>query len=424
MQDYILQLREQSVSFFENIGLSPYWATWVQSIAALLFILILSWGVGRIATVIMRGLAPVIVGKTKNKWDDLLMENNVFKILSYYLFGAVFIWLDQIIVAESLQRFIKTITGTYFIVVTLILINALLNTAYQIYQSLQKTDKASIKIYIQLLKVIVFSFGVILIISIFADKKLVEILTGLGAMLTILLIVYKDTILGFVAGISLSTNNMLQVGDWISVPQHDADGTVIDIGLSAVRVQNWDKTITTIPPYKLTSESFTNWKGMEEAGGRRVKRHVIIDIGSIHFLSPEEIDKFKQFHLLKDYIEEKLQAIEKTNKGVKEYVNQRRLTNIGTLKKYMENYLQSTGYARPDMTFIVRQLQSNEKGVPIEIYFFCKETAWAKYEQVQADVFDHFFAIMPEFGLRVFQNVSADALMKAIEKTTLSSSKS
>ena len=235
-------------------------------------------------------------------------------------------------------------------------------------------------------------------------------------MVAILLIVYKDTIMGFVAGISLSTNKMVEVGDWISVPKHDADGTVIDIGLNTVKVQNFDKTITTIPPYKLVSEAFTNWRGMQQSGGRRIKRSINIDIDSIHFLSPSEIEKFGKFKLLKDYIKEKKKAIVKSNEGVEEYYNQRRLTNIGTFKKYLENYLLASDFVNPEMTFIVRQLQSNEKGVPIEVYFFCNEQAWVKYEQIQSDIFDHFFAIAPEFGLQVFQTVSGRSLNRAYYK--------
>lgn len=410
MENSLLQIREQSVLWLQNIGLSQKLAVGVQSFIVLILILVLSWLVGKLAKVLMKSIIPSFIQKTKNKWDDLLVEYNVFSILSYYLFGIVFFWLDQFIASEVMRRFIQTLTSTYFIIVSLILVNAVLNILHDIYRSVHKKRNASIKIYLQLLKVLIFSFGGIVIVSIFANKNFIDILTGLGAMLTILLIVYKDTILGFVAGISLSANKMLKVGDWISVPHHNADGTVIDIGLSAVRVQNWDKTITTIPPYRLVSESFTNWKGMEESGGRRIKRHLLIDINSVRFLTEEELEKFKSFRLLNKYIEDKLKDIDKSNEGVSGLVNQRRLTNIGTFKKYMENYLKNTGYVNPNLTFIVRQLQSTEVGVPIEVYFFSKEQAWVKYEQIQSDIFDHFFAILPEFGLSAFENISAASL--------------
>ena len=414
MNYYIITLRELSISFLESIGVSNTWAILIQSVLALIFIFILSYAIGKLGKLLMQKYIPQLVRKTKTDWDDKLFKNKCFEILSYYLFGIIFFWIDIFIASDTIRKFINTITGTYFTIITLLLVNALLNTAYEIYKERKPNDKANLKIYLQLLKVLVFSFGGIIIISFFANKNLIDILKGLGAMAAILLIVYKDTIMGFVAGISLSTNKMVEVGDWISVPKHDADGTVIDIGLNTVKVQNFDKTITTIPPYKLVSEAFTNWRGMQQSGGRRIKRSINIDIDSIHFLSPEEIEKFSKFKLLKKYIEEKKKAIIKSNEGVEEYYNQRRLTNIGTFKKYLENYLLASGFVHPNMTFIVRQLQSNEKGVPIEVYFFCKEQAWIKYEQIQSDIFDHIFAIAPEFGLQIFQTVSGRSLTRTI----------
>ncbi len=402
----ILNIREQSIIWFEDLGLPHFWAILLQSFITLILIFLLSWAMGSLAKILMRKTIPPLIKKTKNKWDDLLLERHVFAILSYYVFGIVFFWLNQMIASDGLRFFIKAITGSYFIIVSLILINAVINTANDIYDDLHKHKRASIKIYLQLLKVLIFSLGGIIIISIFADKNFIDILTGLGAMITILLIVYKDTILGFVAGISLSANKMLKVGDWISVPKYHADGTVLDIGLNTVKVQNWDKTISTIPPYSLITDSFINWKGMEQSGGRRIKRHLYIDIESIHFLSEEDIEKFSAFKLLKTYMQEKKAEIQAHNNNEPNYVNQRHLTNVGTFKKYVENYLQSTGYVKEGMTFIVRQLQSNEKGLPIEIYFFCNEQAWATYEKIQADIFDHIFAIIPQFGLRVFQSPS------------------
>ena len=414
MNHYIRTLRELSISFLESIGVSNTWAILIQSVLALIFIFILSYAIGKLGKLLMQKYIPILVHKTKTDWDDKLFKNNCFEILSYYLFGLIFFWIDIFIASDTIRKFINTITGTYFTIITLMLINALLNTAYDIYKERRPNDKANLKIYLQLIKVLVFSFGGIIIISFFANKNLIDILKGLGAMAAILLIVYKDTIMGFVAGISLSTNKMVEVGDWISVPKHDADGTVIDIGLNTVKVQNFDKTITTIPPYNLISESFTNWKGMQQSGGRRIKRSINIDIDSIHFLSLEEIEKFSNFKLLKEYINEKKKAIVKSNEGVEEYYNQRRLTNIGTFKKYLENYLLASDFVHPDMTFIVRQLQSNEKGVPIEIYFFCTQQAWVKYEQVQSDIFDHIFAIAPEFGLQIFQTVSGRSLTRTV----------
>ena len=241
-------------------------------------------------------------------------------------------------------------------------------------------------------------------------------MTGLGAMAAVLILVFKDTILGFVASIQLSANKMVNVGDWISMPKYNADGTVIDISLNTVKVQNWDKTIATIPTYALVSESFNNWKGMEESGGRRIKRSINIDMKSVDFLNKDQIDKFRKYHVLKDYITSKEKEISDYNKSLKldedTITNGRKMTNLGTFRKYLENYLHNHPKIHQDMTFLVRHLQPTEKGLPIEIYVFSNDQAWANYESIQADIFDHILAIIPEFGLRVFQNPTGDDFQK------------
>lgn len=412
MKDYLVKMRIESVRLFQRLGVEENWAILLQSITIVLAILIFAWLVDSFATFLMRSLIPKIVGRTKNKWDDIFMENRVFANLAHFLPGLVMLAFYPLIALESFRVFIINIMDTYFIIVALLFCNALINSFSDVYATIKGQRAANIKIYLQVMKVLLFSLGGIAIISIFANKNFIDILKGLGAMVTILLIVYKDTIMGFVAGIQLSANKMLKVGDWISIPKDNADGTVIDISLNTVKVQNWDKTITTIPTYKLMSESFTNWKGMEESDGRRIKRSVNIDMDSIRFLSEEEIQRYKKFRLLENYILEKEEEIRKLNEGVSEYVNQRRLTNVGTFRKYVENYLKQTGFANIEMTFIVRQLQSTEKGLPVEVYMFCKEKEWAKYEQIQSDIFDHIFAMVPEFELRIFQNPSGNSFSR------------
>lgn len=405
MMHFIEKYRIESVVFIENLGVDNGWAVTLQSAFTFLAMCIFGWMVDRLATQIMRKYIPKIVGRTATDWDDIFVKNKVFANMAHFFPGVVMLLFGELIASDGLRWVIETLIGTYFIIVSLLFFNALLNAIDELYGHV-KGEGASLKIYIQLAKVIVFSLGGIAVISIFANKNFLEILAGLGAMITILLIVYKDMIMGFVAGIQLSANKMVYVGDWIVLPKDGADGTVIDIGLTTVKIQNWDRTITTIPTYKLTSESFTNWRGMQLSGGRRIKRHVSIDIESIHFLSEAEIQTFRKIRLLTEYIDEKLQVISAVNANETEHVNQRRLTNIGTFRKYVENYLRESGYANLDMTFIVRQLQSTEKGVPIEIYMFCKVKEWAIYEQIQADIFDHIFAIIPTFNLRLFQEPS------------------
>ncbi len=412
MEEYLEDLRLKIVALFQNMGMEETWAVLFQSILVAVSILIVAWLIDRLITILMRRFVPKVVGRTQNRWDDIFLENRVFANLAHFTPGIVMLFLYPLIAHGGLRVFIENIMDTYFIIVFLLSVNAVLNALNAIYASYKGQRAANIKIYLQVIKVTLFSLGIIAIISIFASKNFLDILKGLGAIATILLIVYKDTILGFVAGIQLSANKMVKVGDWISIPKDNADGNVIDIGLNTVKVQNWDKTITTIPTYKLMSESFTNWKGMEQSDGRRIKRHINIDMDSVRFLSEEEIQRYKKFRLLEAYIHEKEEEIRQLNEGVTEYVNQRRLTNIGTFRKYVENYLEQTGFANMKMTFIVRQLQSTEKGLPIEVYMFCKEKEWAKYEQIQSDIFDHIFAMVPEFGLRIFQNPTSSSLSK------------
>ncbi|PVX51031.1 miniconductance mechanosensitive channel [Balneicella halophila] len=414
MEEYLIQIKDYTIELIKEFGLGQGWAVFLQSTIAVVCILIFAWFIDKMATLLMRRLLPKVVGKTKNKWDDIFLENKVFAKFAHYLPGIAMVYLNPLVSSQGFQGVIMNLIKVYFVIVTLIFINSLIDAVGDIYAKIKRQKVAGIKIYLQLLKVLLLSLGAIWVISIFASKNFMEILKGLGAMATILLIVYKDTIMGFVAGIQLSANKMVKVGDWVSIPQDNADGTVIDITLNTVKVQNWDQTITTVPTYSLMSESFTNWKGMEQSGGRRIKRSVNIDMDSIRFLSKEEIEYYKRFELLVDYISEKEEEINKINEGVTEYVNQKRLTNIGTFRKYIENYLKQTNYPNLNMTFIVRQLQSTEKGVPIEIYFFSKEKAWEKYEGVQSDIFDHIFAMVPEFDLRIFQTPTSNSILKLV----------
>lgn len=403
--------RNQTVQMLENYGLSNSWAIIIQSIIVFTLILILAWLTDKVATLIMRRFVPKLVGYTATKWDDIFVENRVFAKFAHFLPGVLVIVFCDLIASETFRTLIQTFISTYFIIVSVLFLNAVLNALEELY-ILSKGTEVTIKIYTQLAKVVLFSLAGVAIISIFANKNFIDILTGLGAMVTILLIVYKDMIMGFVAGIQLSANKMVFVGDWITSPKDGADGIVIDIGLTTVKVQNWDRTITTIPTHKLTSESFTNWRGMQQSDGRRIKRHVNIDIESIHFLSEEEIQTFRKIRLISQYIDDKVKIISEVNANETEHFNQRRLTNIGTFRKYVENYLRESGFVNLDMMFVVRQLQPTEKGIPIEIYMFSKIKEFAIYEQVQADIFDHILAIVPTFNLRLFQEPSGHNFSK------------
>jgi miniconductance mechanosensitive channel len=292
-------------------------------------------------------------------------------------------------------------------------ISSFLNAAGEIYSGLRDYRSRPIKGYLQLVKLAVGIITVVVIIATLFDKSPLLFLSGLGAMTAVLLLVFRDTILSLVASVQLTGNDMIRVGDWIEMPQYRADGDVIDIALHTVKIQNWDKTITTIPTHKLIEDSFKNWRGMALAGGRRIKRSIFIDVNTIHFLEPNEIDAFEKYALLRGYIEHKRQDIETYNaRGRDRTINAniRRLTNLGTFRAYIYSYLKNHPQIHKNMTLLVRQLDPTPQGLPIEIYCFTTTTEWNAFEDIQSDMMDHLFAVAPDFGLRAFQNPSGQDL--------------
>lgn len=360
-----------------------------------------------------------IARRSKTDWDDIFVERRVFNRLAH-LAPAIIVYysLQFIFNAEGLVTFLGNVTQSYMVIVVLLVIDAIINALHEIYRQMPVSEGRSIKGYVQVVKIIFYAAAIILIISIFSGEAPSALIASLGALAAVLILVFKDTILGFVASIQLSANKMVSVGDWISMPKYNADGTVQDISINTVKVQNWDKTIATIPTYALVSESFNNWKGMEDSGGRRIKRSINIDMKSVGFLTGDQIEKFRKFYLLRDYISEKEKEIERYNRSLKleesEVTNGRKMTNLGTFRKYLENYLHQHPKIHQDMTFLVRHLQPTERGLPIEIYVFSNDQEWANYEAIQADIFDHILAIIPEFGLRVFQNPTGDDFQKLV----------
>ena len=305
---------------------------------------------------------------------------------------------------------IENVALAYLALMITLALGALMSAANSIYEQYPMAKDRPLKGYVQVAKIILYCLGAILVISALLDRSPLLFLSGLGAMTAVLILVFRDTILSLVASIQLIGNDMVRVGDWIEMPDCNADGDVIEVALHTVKVQNWDKTITTIPTHKLISESFRNWRGMSESGGRRIKRSLLLDQNSIRFLTDDETAKFKRFALLKDYITEKQQELstEKSdlNSDEASAVNLRRLTNIGTFRAYIVSYLRGRADISDTLTFLVRQLPPHADGLAIEIYVFTNTTEWVAYEGIQADVFDHLLAIIPEFGLRVFQNPS------------------
>jgi miniconductance mechanosensitive channel len=261
---------------------------------------------------------------------------------------------------------------------------------------------------VQIAKLVLYIVGGIVVVATLIDRSPLIFLSGIGAMTAVLLLIFRDTILSFVASLQLASYDLVRVGDWIEVPQFGADGDVIDIALHTIKVQNWDKTITTIPTHKLIEGSFKNWRGMSESGGRRIKRAMHVDMATIHFLDDDEMERFGRFDLLRDYIAAKRTELEasRSDAGSEMPANTRRLTNIGTFRAYAANYLRHHPKIHRGMTLMVRQLPPTPDGLPLEVYAFSSDTNWTRYEGIQADIFDHLLAIAPEFGLRVFQHPS------------------
>ncbi|MBM4763066.1 mechanosensitive ion channel family protein [Bacillus sp. B15-48] len=361
-----------------------------------------------------------IVKNAKVEWGNILLERKVFRKLSHMVPAIIIYSLASTF--PSYQSIIEKLAIAYTIVVGLVFIQSLLNALNDIYQTFEISKVKPIKGYIQVVNIIIMTIGIILVISNLIGKSPLILLSGLGALSAVLMLVFKDSLLGLVAGIQLTGNDMVRVGDWIEMPKYGADGDVIDISLNTVQVQNFDKTITMIPSYALISDSFINWRGMESSGGRRIKRSLYIDTSSITFCTEEMIEKFIKVQYLSDYIIQKEREITEYNAKNQidrnNPVNGRALTNIGVFRAYISNYLKNHDGINQNMTLMVRQLEPSEHGLPLEIYVFTNSVQWAVYESVQSDIFDHLFAVAPEFGLRVFQNPSGADLRTMAEESS------
>ena len=408
---------EQVTGFINEIllswGFSQSWADDLTSGIILVVILAIAFLGDAICRHIILTAVARLVKKTKATWDDIVFDRKVLTHVSHLVAPILlYILLPLAISNLGLLSFIQRICMIYIIAVFLKFISSLLTALFHVYSEKEQFRDRPLKGLLQTVQVILFFIGGIIIVSILIDKSPMVLLTGLGASAAVLMLVFKDSIMGFVSGIQLSANNMLRVGDWIQMPKYGADGTVIEVTLNTVKVRNWDNTITTIPPYALVSDSFQNWRGMQESGGRRIKRSIRIDMNSVKFCTPEMLAKYKKIQLLKDYIEEAEKVIEDYNKehGIDNsiLVNGRRQTNLGVFRAYLTNYLKSLPTVNQDLTCMVRQLQPTEQGIPLELYFFSAIKAWVPYEGVQADVFDHVLAIIPEFDLHVFQNPTGE----------------
>ena len=393
---------------------------WIRTTLGVLALLALAWLAGQLVRRLLGRLATGIAQRTATHWDDALLGQGTFRWLARAL-PALIIQYGIVLVPDVPER-VEVLIGnvmTALVVFCLVMaISAALSASENLYQQTPRGQQRPIKGLVQLIKIGLFIVAALVIIASVTGKQVGLLLSGVGAMSAVLMLIFKDTILGFVAGVQLSSNDMLRVGDWIEMPQLNADGDVIDIALHTVKVRNWDQTITTIPSWRLISDSYKNWRGMQEIGGRRIKRALYIDAASVHFLDDEEIRRLSQLRLLANYLPSKEHDVAQWNQTLGDAAelpaNRRRLTNLGTFRAYVQAYLDQHPRIHRELSCMVRQLASGAQGIPLELYCFTTTVKWAEYEGIQSDIFDHLFASMSEFGLALYQQPSGQDVRAAL----------
>ena len=395
--------------FLNSYGIS---ATENHTLYVCVALFLLSLGCLLIHLIARRLVIPVIekvVSKSKTELDDIFLGRNVLIKLSHFA-SLVFVDIVLPVVLEGFQTTLFVLNATILVLIVVFsvsLLTTIIDAVHSIYTRQDVSKEVPIKGFIQLIKLLLYFIATILIISILMDESPLFLLSGIGALSAVILIVFKDALLGLAAGVKLAANKMIRLGDWIEMPKYGADGEVLEITLTTVKIQNWDKTISTIPAYTLISESFKNWRGMQDSGARRMKRSVVLDVQSVSFYQKEDILRLSQIDILSTYLTEKMEEIDAYNQQNVVHqnvnINGRKLTNIGVFRRYIMEYLKRHSKIRKDMTFIIRQLPAEGNGLPIEIYVFINETAWALYEDIQSDIFDHLYAAVPTFGLKIYQ---------------------
>ena len=395
--------------FSVELGLQQKVGPIVMDLIILVVLLVLAFIANYLAKRFILKLVEHFASKTSTKWDDVLVKRKFFRRLSHFA-PALVIYLMSSVFFENDTAILVTrrIAEIYMLFVAIITIDAFLSSVVDIYHSYDTSREVPVRIIVQVAKILLYAVVGIVILSTVIGKSPAFFIGGLGAMAAVLMLIFKDSILGLTAGIQLSANKMVRVGDWIEMPKYGADGDIIDISLTTVKVQNWDKTIITIPTFALVSEGVKNWRGMSESGGRRIKRSIYIDMTSVKFCTEEMTEKFSKIKYLSDYIQNKEKELSEFNsqKNIDDsvLVNGRRMTNIGTFRAYLVSYLKDHPKINKNLTFLVRQLDPGPNGLPIEIYVFSSDQVWANYEAIQSDIFDHILAVIPEFELKVFQN--------------------
>lgn len=396
MEDLYVEIAQQ----LSDMGIDKENISWSTRLTLIALILLISYIITKLFRHLVIPAVHKITYRTKATWDDYLFNERMMTsfcrmippIMFYLLLPFVFNNIPQV-----LDILLKGCL-IYLVITTLMLVNSFLNSLYEISNEHETLRNRPLKGIYQMINLVAIGIGIILIISILIDQNAATILAGLGASAAVLMLIFKDSILGLVAGVQLSANDMLRPGDWITMPKYGADGDVLEVSLTTVKVRNFDKTITTIPPYALVSDSFQNWRGMRETGGRRIKRSIFIDMTTVHFCSEREKEMFAS----RGWIDET-----QTKPGVQ-------VVNLYVFRNYLQNYLKEHPRTHKELMIMVRQMQPTSEGLPLEIYCFSNTTVWPEYEQIQGEIFDHILAVIPEFGLRIFQRPSGNDLTNTV----------
>lgn len=396
MEDLYLEVARQ----LSDMGIDKENLSWSTRLTLVALILLISYIMTKLFRHLVIPAVHKITSRTKATWDDYLFNEKMMTsfcrmippIMFYLLLPFVFNNIPQV-----LDILLKGCL-IYLVITTLMLVNSFLNSLYEISNEHETLRNRPLKGIYQMINLVAIGIGIILIISILIDQNAATILAGLGASAAVLMLIFKDSILGLVAGVQLSANDMLRPGDWITMPKYGADGDVLEVSLTTVKVRNFDKTITTIPPYALVSDSFQNWRGMRETGGRRIKRSIFIDMTTVHFCSEREKEMFAS----RGWIDEAQAKPEA------------QVVNLYVFRNYLQNYLKEHPRTHKELMIMVRQMQPTSEGLPLEIYCFSNTTVWPEYEQIQGEIFDHILAVIPEFGLRIFQRPSGNDLTNTV----------
>lgn len=402
-------LQQTLLSYVQQLAPQATVDSVIYVLSAFAVIATLAWISLWITRVIVNDKVTQLVLKTRSQWDDELHKHGFFRRCGHIIPAVVISLLASFLLSPESAALvaIERLSMLYLVIASLFIVTALLNTIEDLYNASNLARRAPITGFIQVAKLLVTIIVIVLVISLLIDKSPIILLSGMTAIAAVLLLIFRDTILGFVAGIQIAANRMFNTGDWIEMPKYGVDGEILLIGLTNVKVQNWDKTISTLPTYSLTTEAVKNWRGMSESKGRRIKRSLNIDLRSVRFCDEDMLNQFANVKCLKDYIASKKQVLEQYNNeqqiSTDDGLNRRRLTNLGTYRIYLEHYLRQHQDINQDMTLMVRQLKSSELGLPLEIYCFSANQEWVAYEGIMADIFDHAIAMLPVFGLSAYQ---------------------